>query len=138
MDRIQYPHVVLTGGEPAQQNPELMAELVELIKENSLYVQIETSGRFYHEYMRMLSWRTVSPKPPTYQVDERLLELADELKYVVDEGFDDSVPIRNSHAIICLQPEGNKPLFIQKTLSILKQHPTWRFSVQLHKLLRIP
>ncbi|MBE3589458.1 MAG: 7-carboxy-7-deazaguanine synthase QueE [Firmicutes bacterium] len=133
--RIETPNVVLTGGEPLQQPKAAMLAFVSGLKERGHFVQVETSGRFYAPWVAEVDWRTVSPKPPTYEIAERLRPLVDELKYVVDNTFTEDRVEPLPRCTVSLQPEGNKPEYVAKALEILRRHPEWRLSVQIHKFL---
>lgn len=137
--RISAPNVVLTGGEPLQQPKGPMLDFVGGLKDRGHFVQVETSGRFYAPWAEQVDWRTVSPKPPTYEIHAHLRPLVDELKYVVDDGFQPEVVADIAGAqhpvVVSLQPEGNKPEFVRKALAILAARPQWRLSVQIHKFL---
>lgn len=133
-------HLVFTGGEPVQQPRGPMLRLVEGFLERGHTIQVETSARFFAPWLRLVTWRTLSPKPPDYRIHPELLPLANELKYVVDEHFDpsaipDHVP---PECQVFLQPESNRPEMVEKALALLREHQTWRLSVQLHKLLDLP
>ncbi|HET7559694.1 MAG TPA: 7-carboxy-7-deazaguanine synthase QueE [Limnochordia bacterium] len=132
--------VIFTGGEPVQQPRAPMLELVRALHARGRRIQVETSGRFFAPWLNEVDWRTVSPKPPSYRIDARLLPIADELKYVVDGEFDPKVVPPNTPAgcVISLQPEGNKPEFVAKALTWLFARTNWRLSVQLHKFLALP
>ncbi|MBX5476418.1 MAG: 7-carboxy-7-deazaguanine synthase QueE [Clostridia bacterium] len=134
-ERIETPNVVLTGGEPLQQPKPAMLAFVRGLKARGHFVQVETSGRFHAPWVEEVDWRTVSPKPPTYAIAERLRPLVDELKYVVDDAFTEDRVTPLPGCTVSLQPEGNKPQFVAKALEILRRHPEWRLSVQIHKFL---
>lgn len=137
--RIEAPNVVLTGGEPLQQPRQPMMDFVAGLKQRGHFVQVETSGRFHAPWVERVDWRTVSPKPPTYEIHERLVPFVDELKYVVDDAFRPEVVADlaggSRPVVVSLQPEGNKPEFVRKALAILAERPEWRLSVQIHKFL---
>lgn len=134
------PRLIFTGGEPLQQPRRLMDELVSGFLERGQVIQVETSGRFFAPWLARVQWRTVSPKPPSYAVDPRLVPLVDELKYVVDDTFspDRVLSDRPAGCPVLLQPESNRPDRVARALAFLRENPDWRLSVQLHKFLDLP
>ena len=129
----KYPthHVILTGGEPSLFITE---SFVEKIKKNDYIVHIETNGT--RELPRNIDWVTFSPKT------DSVLETADEIK-VIYEGQDISKWETFNAKHHYLQPctcddEKDTKRNIEKTVEYIKQHPKWKLSVQLHKLIQIP
>lgn len=126
-------HVVITGGEPALQ---LTLSLLDLLHENGKYVQVETNGT--HHLPGTVDWITCSPKGKRV-----VLKCVDELKvlYLPDGplmgGTEDVNPIRRF-----IQPcdtgskEGNEET-LRKAIDFVMTHPTWRLSLQTHKLINI-
>lgn len=137
---VRTRHVVFTGGEPGQQPPARMLDLVRMLRGAGRFIQVETSGRFFAPWLAEVDWRTVSPKPPAWEVHPRLFPLANELKYVVDGDFTpDRVPADlPAGCQVSLQPEGNKREFVERAVRWLREHDAWRLSLQLHKILDLP
>lgn len=155
-------HVVLTGGEPLWNNPELLP-LIEHLCDQNFRVQIETSGTQpcsdeFLEYIRYAEvYPTISPKAPIktakefLPVDEKLLEEAYELKFPVTGKIDieERIPrflelylekVLNEYTYMYLQPvmEGGKldPDLVKLVVDeALKRN--WKVSVQTHKVLFI-
>lgn len=132
-------HVVITGGEPLLQ---LSPSLVARLHHEGKYVQIETNGTRASSAAALADWVTCSPKSDYFKTATISLRHADELKVVVTE---DSSPeqysafARNCKAAY-LQPcdTGDKErnaLIIEKVVEFIKQNPTWRLSLQIHKTL---
>jgi len=122
----QYPskHIVLTGGEPTLQVDE---DITTFLKEKGYYLQIETNGT--HKIPPLIDWVTCSPK--TYVV----LDYMDELKLVYT-GQDISQFENMNAKHFYLQPcDGADNT--NKVISIIKNNPKWRLSLQIHKLLNI-
>lgn len=121
--------VVCTGGEPLLQ---LDSALVHELQARGFQVAIETNGTLPLPEGCTLDWVCVSPK------DNAPLALtrADELKLVFPqlectperfESFD--APLK------FLQPRADVPDSTARAISYVQQHPTWRLSLQTHKLL---
>ncbi len=122
----QYPskRICFTGGEPALQ---LDQALVNALKAKDFILHIETNGtRLLPDG---LDWITVSPK-----YKEVVLPRADELKLVY-EGQDPSPWLEYPASSFFLQPCSMQNT--EEVIEYIKQHPTWRLSLQTHKLLDI-
>ena len=136
----QYPArlVVVTGGEPALQ---LTASLVYRFHTAGKYVAVETNGT--RRLPENVDWITLSPKDMWLGENARpVLARADELKLLFEEGLpvEDYENIQVAHRF--LQPvdtddqrlnDANK----NAAIAYIKQHPQWRLSLQIHKLLGI-
>lgn len=157
-------HVVLTGGEPFWDNPELLP-LIKHLCTTDLSIQIETSGtqsasRALIEFMRYEEvYLTISPKAPlaTAQeflpVDANLLKEAWEIKFPVAGEIDIKQRIPNflmsnvgiledSPPMIFLQPvmkhgETKPDPSLVKLVVDDAIKANWRVSVQTHKVLDI-
>jgi organic radical activating enzyme len=137
---VTYPSkfVVLTGGEPAMYN---LNELVEKLKENKMYVAIETSG--VYPLNGSVDWYTFSPKKFKKPCDEAY-EKANELKVIIYNKSDFKWALEhqvkvNSNCLLYLQPEWSKldemtPLIVD----FIKENPDWKMSLQSHKYINIP
>jgi len=125
------PFVVCTGGEPLLQ---LDVALITALHEEELEIAVETNGTI--EAPAGIDWICVSPKAGV-----ELLQLSgQELKLVFPqpgaepEKYDDLDFLH-----FFLQPldgpdlEANTKLALQYCLA----HPRWRFSLQLHKILKV-
>ena len=122
----KYPtrHVVLTGGEPSLWIDETF---VELLKGHGYFVQIETNGT--HTLPQNIDWVTFSPKT------DWILTHSNELK-IVFQGQDLSQWSNFDCQYKYLQPCSCSNT--NEVVEFIKQHPEWRLSVQLHKLIQIP
>jgi len=136
----QFGHVVITGGEPTIWE---LGPLVDALHFRPYYVQLETSAlEGGKDISRRPNWITVSPKA---QLDFRIRESfrrhngVNEVKYVVDDSFDEAVVDESLHAPIYLMPEGlpSRVEMIHKTLEILERHPAWRFGSRLQGWINI-
>jgi 7-carboxy-7-deazaguanine synthase len=139
---LQSPRVVISGGEPFIQ-PNL-PELVEALLEADKQVSIETSGAYWQD-ISPLAWITLSPKEhvsPKYPVQERFWTRSNEIKLVISTGeeidFYQEHLLENLNVPVFLQPEwGNKECAISIILELLKQYPSYRLSLQTHKLIGV-
>ena len=121
--------VVFTGGEPGLQ---VDAALVRLLKDEGFFCAIETNGSICLDDLG-LDWITVSPKVAEHAV--RQLR-ADEVKYV--RGYGQALPRPACKAVNQLiSPAFNGLTLDRKALEwclqLIKEDPTWRLSVQMHK-----
>ena len=140
--QLQSPRVVITGGEPFihQNLPELVRALLEADKQ----VSIETSGAYWQN-VSPLAWITLSPKEhinPKYPVREIFWKTANEVKLVVSTGEEVDFYIKylvdNVNIPVYLQPEwGTRDRAIPIILELLKQHPSYRLSLQTHKFIGV-
>jgi 7-carboxy-7-deazaguanine synthase len=119
--------VVITGGEPSMYD---LRPLLERLRKKGWTIHVETNG--YREIFGA-DWVTCSPKPGlNYQFKGN----PNELKYVVTPDFGFRI-IKDTQAMIFLQPEGNHSENIIKCINKIKENPRWRLSLQIHKLLKI-
>ena len=137
---VTYPSkfVVLTGGEPAMYN---LNELVNKLKENKMYVAIETSG--VYSLNGDVDWYTFSPKKFKKPCEEAY-KRANELKVIIYNKSDFNWALEhqakvNSSCLLYLQPEWSKldemtPLIVD----FIKENPSWKLSLQSHKYINIP
>ncbi|MEG3939557.1 7-carboxy-7-deazaguanine synthase QueE [Microcoleus sp. S36b_A3] len=140
--QLQSPRVVITGGEPFihQNLPELVAALLQADKQ----VSIETSGAYWQD-VSPLAWITLSPKEhvnPKYPVEEHFWKKANEIKLVVSTGeevdFYKKYFVEDMNVPVFLQPEWeSRDRAIPIILELLKQHPSYRLSLQTHKFIGV-
>jgi len=123
----QYPtrHLVATGGEPLLQ---LDSDLLRLLKAKGFYVQIETNGSL--PAPPEVDWVTCSPKDAPWGIDR-----VDELKIVYQGQNVEQTASAFDTPRRFLQPCSG--LNISETIAYILEHPTWRLSLQTHKLLDI-
>lgn len=131
----QYPSatVCLTGGEPTLQlTEELIAQAF-----SGYEVHLETNGT--HAVPRGVDWVTLSPKAAPV-----VLTHCEELKLLYGEAMTSpeawaSFPARYH----CLQPvevAGDAEATrrnVRATIAYVQQHPSWRLSLQTHKIIGI-
>ena len=127
--------VVVTGGEPTEQD---LPALVSVLKSAGHIVHIETNGANDCDVSKA-DFVCVSPKK---YVSENMLKKADVIKLVVNEKTDledlkKYYNYENEKTTVYLQPESNKEENITLCVKLVKEHPSARLSVQLHKLINI-
>ena len=127
--------VVVTGGEPAEQD---LPTLINVLKSAGHIVHIETNGAHDCDVSKA-DFVCVSPKK---YVSENMLKKADVIKLVVNEKTDledlkKYYNYENEKTTVYLQPESNKEENITLCVKLVKEHPSARLSVQLHKLINI-
>ncbi len=127
--------VVVTGGEPTEQD---LPTLISVLKSAGHIVHIETNGAYDCDVSKA-DFVCVSPKK---YVSENMLKKADVIKIVVNEKTDledlkKYYNYENEKTTVYLQPESNKEENIALCVKLVKEHPSARLSVQLHKLINI-
>lgn len=118
-------HVILTGGEPALW---IDADFIALLHQADKYVCIETNGT--RVLPEAIDWVTCSPK----QGASVILNRIDEIK-VVYLGQDVT-----TYAALPATWHYLQPCSCQNTNEVVQyilRHPTWRLSLQTHKLIDI-
>ena len=139
----QYParHVVVTGGEPALQ---LTESLVDALHAAHKVVAVETNGT--HPLPVNVDWITLSPKNAYVDGAEVVLMRADEIKVIYDgiHDPDSQLSTLTFHlpTLRFLQPcdtgdAARNRQVTAATVEYIKQHPEWRLSLQIHKILNI-
>ena len=122
--------VVFTGGEPALQ---LTGELLESVAGLGLRCAIETNGTV--ALPQGDCWITVSPKGGKYPL---CVTSGDELKLVYPQlGVQphEVEHLRFKH--FYLQPRDNAAENTHACLDYIREHPSWRLSVQTHKYIGV-
>lgn len=127
------PMVILTGGEPLAQQATL--ELIDALRRDRRRVHVESNGTIFTELPDDV-WLCVSPKE---RVDPRMARRANEAKLIVDERVpEEHLPLFETHAVVLLQPEGNKPSNVALAVEYAKRHPRrFRLSLQTHKFIGV-
>jgi len=138
---MKYPgsQVVITGGEPMQQDLFL---LTQALKKRKFFISIETNG--LHNQNIPIDWWTISPKDITgYYINDQLIDKINELKLVVNRNLTYDIIYRIRKKVmkvpIFLQPDGNDEDRYQKTFLLFrncmeKGLENIRAGIQLHKV----
>lgn len=143
-------HICITGGEPFLHD---LRPLLTLALDANIHVHVETSGTHHiaeklHELISVGNvWITCSPKAGFLRAN---MHLINEWKFVVTDGVSAEViqnffnypqgrsPRLDSRAVY-LQPVNAindiDQSSLRRVLDILREHPEWRLSAQLHKYL---
>ncbi len=154
VERVHFPRLCLTGGEPLLQS-DGVAALVAEAHRCGIRVHLETNGTIapppgapavgadsWDE--QSFDWVVVSPKPPGFLIAPEWAGVIDELKLVVDEGMDavtaERLALESRGAIVSVQPlwdGSSRKLSEDRAVRLVLDHPDWRLSLQTHKYLGI-
>jgi 7-carboxy-7-deazaguanine synthase len=134
-------HLVITGGEPLQQD---LGELVSLFRGKKYFAAVETNGLHFQDLP--FDWWTVSPKDvASYRVHPQLWARVDEIKLLVTAALtlDVLTAIRQkTSAPITLQPEYGQARKFRRAYDFFRSSQRLgianiRLGVQLHKIYRV-
>jgi len=138
-DQQPADHVVLTGGEPLEQD---LAPLLERFAQLGQFVQVETSGtvRPSDDTLSLIDWLTVSPKidmPGGLAVQTEMLHRADEIKMPVGRERDIAqlqslLNTLRAHPPVWLQPLSQSAKATRLCIEAAAANG-WRVSLQTHK-----
>lgn len=128
--------IVWTGGEPGLQ---LTDEIVAYFRKAGWLQSVETNGN--HPMPPGLDWVSCSPKVAEHVLKRNFPDGVDELRYVRQAGHQ-GVPtpsIKAKHHYLSPMFNGATPdpASIQRCIELCLQNPSWKLSLQTHKLLRI-
>lgn len=143
LKQINYPLVIITGGEPAM-NPDIQT-LIEYLYSTPeiLYIAVETNGTLAPEWICDDNLHiTCSPKKDAnYEIHPKLFPFIKELKFVVDCNFhyeDIKHIIDDFVGSIWLQPESsNMQQNMQRCYELAMNNPRLRVGCQLHKIIGV-
>jgi 7-carboxy-7-deazaguanine synthase len=130
--------VVITGGEPAMHD---LTALTSVLKEHGYELAIETSGA--HALTGTWDWICLSPKKFKAPLPENM-QYAHELKVVIYhpsdfEWAEKYKAMVNDNCTCLLQPEYSKHTkAVELIVDYVKSNPTWRISLQTHKIINVP
>lgn len=140
--RYNCPNVLFTGGEPLLQ---LTEEIVNAFKEAGFYLALETNGTVTPP--KGIDWITVSPKVAEHVIEQHFKSAfgghINELRYLRNKSQGIPRPkIQADHYFISPEFNGDPPKAdvqenIEHCINLVKQNPSWKLSVQEHKLLKI-
>ena len=130
--------VVITGGEPAMHNLDLLTEELQKAR---LKTNIETSGA----YPLTGNWDWVCLSPKKFKAPHSsVFEKADELKIIIYNKSDFDWAEEHAAKVsgtteLFLQPEWSKEKeMIPIIINYVKANPKWKVSLQIHKYMNIP
>ena len=128
--------VVVTGGEPTLQWDE---ELRAVLGNAGFTVHMETNGT--RVPAAPVDWVTVSPK--LQWQGELALQRADECKLVVDDSVTPQLLgdlEKRDYGALYLQPcmDAGYERHLARTINLVTEHPRWRLSLQMHKIIGLP
>lgn len=132
---------VITGGEPMMNKD--TPRVIKILKDLGFEIACETNGTF--PIYDGIDFVTVSPKRDAgYSVHPSVIEKINELKIVVDHGFDFKVCTDfefiglSSTCRKTLSPEyGFFKLNVDQITRFIQENPKWRISLQTHKWLGV-
>jgi 7-carboxy-7-deazaguanine synthase len=130
--------VVITGGEPLMHD---CTALTHSLRQSGFATHIETSGAW--PLSGKWDWICLSPKKFKAPLPG-ILPLASELKVVIYNKSDFAWAEQWAAKVapqcqLFLQPEWSRSQAITPLIiDYIKDHPQWRFSLQLHKYIHVP
>jgi organic radical activating enzyme len=122
---------VLTGGEPLLQ---VDRALINALHAKNFEIAVETNGTL--KVPDGIDWVCVSPKAGSTLVVTR----GDELKLVYPQPTlmpDDLGPSRFEHYLLQAMDGPDRLVNTRAAIAYCQSHPSWRLSVQTHKVLEI-
>lgn len=126
-------NIILTGGEPSLQ---IDQALVTLLKGSGYYLAIETNGT--KELPGGIDWITLSPKSAEHTIKQKA---ASEIKYVRHHGQGIPKPAARADFYLlspAFQADGRiDPRDLAWCIQLIKENPSWRLSMQMHKYWRV-
>lgn len=120
--------VVFTGGEPALQ---VTSGLIYHLQRSGFKVSIETNGTL--PLPDGVYWKTVSPKAGT----DLLITTGSEIKVVWPQEIDLTQLEKLNFRHRYLQPMDGYPNSTNITLEQVMKTPSWKFSLQTHKIIGV-
>ncbi len=133
-------HVVLTGGEPLMPANSLgTLALARSLGKLGITMHIETNGTYPIPMFECELYIACSPKEGWLP---DVVKVCDELRLLISRGTMNAFPpVFLNHPHVLLSPVNPATGFDQETLDyvleLLKDNPTWRLNLQLHKYLGV-
>lgn len=127
----QHPFVVLTGGEPLLQVDD---NLIKALHQAKFEIALETNGT--KQAPAGIDWICVSPKAGA----PWLLDQGDELKLVYPQTglLPDKISLKGfTHYYLQPLDDINREHNLREAINYCLQHPTWKLSLQTHKIMNI-
>lgn len=133
--------VIVTGGEPSLQWD---APLANALRAAGFAVHMESNGT--QRLAAPVDWLTISPKPQFHPPRLHLVaeNVANEVKVVVDGTVTtttlDQYAAQYPGATYFVQPcmDANHAAHVAAAVALVLARPTWRLSLQLHKIIGVP
>jgi 7-carboxy-7-deazaguanine synthase len=126
--------IVWTGGEPTLQ---LNKDIVDIFKNNGYKQAIETNGTNKIDYD--IDWITISPKVAEHVLVKNFSKV-NELKYVIHKGKGIPKPLLNADNYY-ISPKSSGDVIVKENIDycikLCLENPTWKLTLQNHKLWRI-
>jgi 7-carboxy-7-deazaguanine synthase len=132
---VAYPaskYVVFTGGEPLLQ---LDVALIDAMHQVGFEIAIETNGTL--PVPEGVDWVCVSPKMGS----ELVVRRGNEIKVVIPQAgqaLSEYEALDFEHHFVQAMDGPLQKENLQRAIAFCKAHPTWKLSLQTHKLLQIP
>jgi organic radical activating enzyme len=128
--------IIWTGGEPAQQITE---EICAIFADNGYYQCIETSGLF--PVPKGIDYICISPKVAEHVIEKNFKDTnVQELRYVRHSGQSIPMPAISADSYF-ISPHSDgfdiNAENVKHCINLVKQNPTWRISIQMHKIFTI-
>lgn len=131
--------VCITGGEPIAYD---LTELVKGLQEKNVQVHLETSGVGVYQPWMEDCWITISPKQG-YNIE--VLLKANEIKWLVSSRLKlsqleiDDLLSWSQGRWVFLQPvyDVDYKENLRYCIEMVKQFPSWKLSIQLHKVIEV-
>lgn len=141
-NRFPRSQVVITGGEPLEQD---LSGMINLLKKKKTFLCIETNGIYFQPLD--IDWWTVSPKDVAdFYIAADLKEKINEVKLIVNENLTSEI-VKNIRAIgdgfpIFLQPDFFDQSRYQNTFSLFSECQregiaNLRLGLQMHRVLGV-
>lgn len=127
--------ITWTGGEPLDQ---LTHEIIAYVKDKGYYQAVETSG--LHSCPDGMDFICVSPKVAEHVIAKNFPNGVTELRYVRHEGQSIPLPaVTADHYWLSPHSDGNRINTdnLRHCIELCKQNPTWKLSLQSHKIWNI-
>lgn len=128
-------NIILTGGEPALQ---VDSDLISRLHAEGYFIAIETNGSL--PVPNNIDWITCSPKVAEHVVKKSFPNGVSELKYVRSKGQEIPQPaVESVHKFLSPAFFGNEPSAdnLRYCIALVLAHPTWKLTLQGHKLLNV-
>lgn len=127
-------NIIWTGGEPTDQ---LTPEIISFFKDKGYFQSIETSG--LNPVPDGIDFVVLSPKVAEHVIKKNFKKV-DELRYVRHKGQEIPAPsIESNHYFISPHSDGFTINHenVNHCIDLIKKNPTWKLSIQMHKVWNV-